>query len=252
MDKSQAVVIGGSIAGLLTARVLSDFFERVIVLDRDRLPVTAEPRRGVPQSVQPHVLLTQGYRIFEELLPGIGNDLEQSGAVSIDWGKEFHYFNRGHWNATTDDESGLVSCTCTRPLLESVIRQHISHIPNVELLENCRVTGLLGDRTTCHVTGVLFKRVGKQQTQSIPAHLTVDASGRGTQSPQWLKHLGLTPPASTRVDAGLGYATRRYRIPKGRQTPWKVLLISQDAPENRRLGYLAQVENAEWVATLGI
>ena len=64
----RAIVIGGSIAGLLSARVLSDYFQRVIVLDRDTLPLTPQARRGVPQSVQPHVLFTKGYRILAEWL----------------------------------------------------------------------------------------------------------------------------------------------------------------------------------------
>ena len=37
-----AVVIGGSIAGLLAARALSDHFARVTVLERD--PISADPQ----------------------------------------------------------------------------------------------------------------------------------------------------------------------------------------------------------------
>ena len=92
---TQAVVIGGSIAGLLTARVLADFYDSVMVVERDRFPDHPENRRGVPQSPQPHVLFTKGYRILEELFPGIGEDLTKAGAVAIDWAREFHYFNEG-------------------------------------------------------------------------------------------------------------------------------------------------------------
>jgi len=251
MAERQALVMGGSIAGLLAARVLSDFFDRVVVVDRDRLPDTSVPRRGVPQSVQPHVLFSRGYRILEDLFPGIGKDLSAAGAVPIDWGKEFHYFSQDHWNATTDHESGLVSFTCTRPLLESTIRQHVRRLPNVELLAHHRVVRLVGDRTTHQISGVRLTSPESPQPQILSAHLVVDASGRGTQTPNWLKALGMMPPPVTRVDAGLGYATRRYRIPEEQQTPWKVLLISQEAPNNRRLGYLAQVEHSEWIATLG-
>ena len=94
-DFTQAVIIGGSIAGLLTARVLADFFDTVIVVERDRVPDRPENRRGVPQSPQPHVLFTKGYRILEKLFPGIGDDLTVAGAVAIDWAREFHYFNEG-------------------------------------------------------------------------------------------------------------------------------------------------------------
>ena len=48
-----AIVIGSSIAGLTTARVLADHFERVTIIERDRLPDGPDYRKGVPQARQP-------------------------------------------------------------------------------------------------------------------------------------------------------------------------------------------------------
>ena len=45
-----AVVIGGSIGGLLSGRVLSQYFDQVTIVERDSLPETIEPRKGVPQG----------------------------------------------------------------------------------------------------------------------------------------------------------------------------------------------------------
>ena len=45
-----AVVLGGSMAGLLAARVLADAFARVTVVERDRYPQAPQSRRGVPQA----------------------------------------------------------------------------------------------------------------------------------------------------------------------------------------------------------
>ncbi len=53
-----AVVIGGGIAGLLAARVLSDHFERVTLLERHSLARAPAPRRGVPQGA--HVQFVSG------------------------------------------------------------------------------------------------------------------------------------------------------------------------------------------------
>jgi glycine/D-amino acid oxidase-like deaminating enzyme len=50
---SHAVVIGGSLAGMLAARVLSDHFERVTVIERDALPDEPTPRKGVPYFTEP-------------------------------------------------------------------------------------------------------------------------------------------------------------------------------------------------------
>jgi hypothetical protein len=49
-----AVVLGASIGGILAARVVSEAYERVTVLDRDSLPVHAENRRGVPPGRHGH------------------------------------------------------------------------------------------------------------------------------------------------------------------------------------------------------
>ncbi|MBD2082986.1 monooxygenase [Leptolyngbya sp. FACHB-17] len=238
-----AIVIGGSMAGLLAARVLSEQFERVTIVDRDQLPLSAEPRRGVPQSVQPHVLFSKGYQILEELFPGIGETLAARGAVEFDWGKDFLYFQKGNWTPTTETPIGLKSYTCTRPLLESTVRQRVSSLPNVELLQNQRVIGLWGNATS--IQGI------KLQQGGLSAQLVVDASGRSTHLPEWLQNLGLTPPPMTVVDPGLGYATRRYRIPAEALPDAKIVLISQEPPDQPRLGYLAQVEADQWIATLG-
>lgn len=245
-QQQHAIVIGGSIAGLLAARVLADQFDRVTVVDRDQLPCTSEPRRGVPQSVQPHVLFTKGYQILEELFPSIGITLDAAGAVPLDWGKDFLYFQRGNWTPTSETPVGLKSYTCTRPLLESTIRQRVGQLANVEFLPGQRAIGLCSNYNHTSIQGIKL-----QTGQELLADLVVDASGRSTQTPQWLQDLGVTPPAATVIDPQLGYATRRYRIPVQFQPHCKILLISQEPPHQTRLGYLAEVEDQEWIATLG-
>jgi 2-polyprenyl-6-methoxyphenol hydroxylase-like FAD-dependent oxidoreductase len=250
LPNHHALVIGGSIAGLLAARVLSEQFERVTVVDRDCLRLDAAPRRGVPQSVQPHVLFTRGYRILEELFPGIGQTLSTSGAIAFDWGQDFCYFQRGAWASTLTTPSGLDSYTCTRPLLESVIRKRVATIPNIQFLAEHRAIGLCHSQARHCITGVKLRQPDGF-TAELSAELIVDASGRSTQAPQWLQDSGFTSPPATIVDPGLGYATRRYRIPALSQPNCKILLISQEPPHQKRLGYLAAVENNEWIATLG-
>jgi 2-polyprenyl-6-methoxyphenol hydroxylase-like FAD-dependent oxidoreductase len=245
-----AIVIGGSIAGLLAARVLAEQFEQVTIVDRDCLPLTAEPRRGVPQSVQPHVLFARGYQILEELFPNIGEALAAAGAVPFDWGKDFLYFQASNASPRTEIAIGMQSYTCTRPLLESIVRQRVKTLPNVRFLQEQQVVGLACQHSMERSNRSSIQGVKLQQGE-LSAQLVVDASGRSTQTPQWLQDLGLTSPRKTVVDPGLGYATRRYRIPAEMQPDCKILLISQEPPHQPRLGYLAEVENNQWIATLG-
>src|SRR4051794_5867974 len=79
-----AIVIGGSMAGLLTARVLADHFAQVALIERDPLADTADPRKGVPQGRQAHGLLAQGESILSGYFPGLVDDLLEAGTVMVD------------------------------------------------------------------------------------------------------------------------------------------------------------------------
>lgn len=59
-DRKHAIVLGGSMAGLLASRVLFDHFEQVSLIERDALPTRPEQRRGVPQGRHTHGLLASG------------------------------------------------------------------------------------------------------------------------------------------------------------------------------------------------
>ena len=79
----RAVVVGAGIAGLSAAGALADYFEHVVVLERDSLPLEATHRAGTPQSRHVHALLGGGQRALGELFPGLEQDLAQAGAVAL-------------------------------------------------------------------------------------------------------------------------------------------------------------------------
>lgn len=255
-NNGRAIVIGGSIAGLLVARVLADYFETVTIVERDKLPIQPHSRKGVPQSVQPHVLFAKGYQILEQLFPNLGLILTKNGALKIDWVREFHHLNVIGWSPNANDSfdfppSNVISFTCSRPLLEWTIRQQLGAFSNVCIVDGYKVTQLLGDATKERVTGVLLRSLKDNISEELSVDLVVDASGRSSQSPKWLANLGFIGPQETVINPILGYATRRYKEPDNFQADWKVMLISQAPPHETRLGYLAKIENGEWIATLG-
>src|SRR5262245_15738794 len=119
-NSSHAVVIGAGIAGLVTARVLADSYDRVTVLDRDHLPGEPVDRPGVPQGRHAHVLLAGGLDALERLLPGFADDITAQGALWLDllwqarWVRGVRPSARG-----ASDLSGL--CV-SRALLEAYLR----------------------------------------------------------------------------------------------------------------------------------
>ncbi|PZS26415.1 MAG: hypothetical protein DLM61_18305 [Pseudonocardiales bacterium] len=70
-----AVVLGASMAGLLAARVLTEAYRKVTVIDRDLMPEIGVHRRGVPQGRHIHVLHPRGRDVLDELFPGFTKGL---------------------------------------------------------------------------------------------------------------------------------------------------------------------------------
>src|SRR5712672_2389156 len=80
----RAIVCGASMAWLLAARVLSDFYEAVTLVERDPLPDGPEQRRGVPQARHFHALLSTGSKALDQLFPGLLDELVTAGANVVD------------------------------------------------------------------------------------------------------------------------------------------------------------------------
>jgi hypothetical protein len=78
-----AVVIGGSIAGLLSARVLADYFERVTILERDHIEPRPAIHKSTPQGNHLHTVLMGGLQVLSDLYPGFTQELQSMGAVQV-------------------------------------------------------------------------------------------------------------------------------------------------------------------------
>jgi 2-polyprenyl-6-methoxyphenol hydroxylase-like FAD-dependent oxidoreductase len=202
----RAVVVGASMAGLVAARVLSETFATVTVVERDHLEDDAEPRRGVPQGRHAHGLLARGREALEELLPGLTDELVGLGAPTLDMQEQFRWVNSGR--QLRQAHSGLLGLGVSRPLLESRIRARVRAIPNFDIIDGCDASGLAASAAGDRVTGLRVLDAGEPV---LDADLVVDASGRGSRSPQWLTALGYPAPAVEQVHIGLTYASRAYR-----------------------------------------
>lgn len=252
---SHAVVIGGSMSGLWAARVLADHFAQVTVIERDHLPDEPLPRRGVPQARHVHVLLAQGWRILEDLFPGLPAELAAQGVPIFDWGAAVDVLYPLGWGQR--HLSGLILGALSRDRLEWNIRRRLRLLPNVRFLERHDVAGFLasGDQ----VVGVRLRVRGDEGVlpadgapgeESLRADLVVDASGRDSRTPDWLATLGYDKPDETRINSFLGYATRWYRRPPEFAADWQALLVSARPPRIPRSGGIYSIENDQWMVTL--
>ncbi|WNV76670.1 FAD-dependent oxidoreductase [Geodermatophilus sp. DSM 44513] len=245
-DTGHAVVVGAGMAGLLAAAVLADHVDRVTVVERDRLPDGAQPRRGVPQGWQVHALLARGLVGLERVFPGFGQDLQDAGAVPVRLPGDVLVLGRAGW--IDRRAPGWLSLSASRPLIEATVRRRLLELPGVSIVDGCRVTALRACDDGRAVRGVVLRGDGGAAT--VDADLVVDASGRGTRTPTWLAGLGGPVPERTTVDARITYASRFYRTPDGSTADWKGLIIFGDRADNPRTGYLYPVEGGRWVVGL--
>ncbi len=255
LKRAHAIVIGGSMAGLLAARVLLKHFEQVTLVERDRFPDQPQSRQGVPQSQHVHILLTEGQRLLEQLFPGLAAELTAAGAPTVNWTED--WLMLGVWGWHPQCPSDLLGRACSRTLLEWSILQRLVAYPHLQLLQGYQVKGLLHNADQSQVTGVQLKRhcASADATQSpldsLTADLVVDASGRNSALPSWLTAMGYRAPPEDTINAFVGYASRWYQRPSSFQADWKGVTVSARAGVNSSGGVLYPIEGDRWIVTLG-
>ncbi|MGE0287129.1 MAG: NAD(P)/FAD-dependent oxidoreductase [Bradyrhizobium sp.] len=242
----RAVVIGASMAGLLAARALADFYETVTVLDRDAFPVADIPRKGVPQARHTHGLLSRGRSVIEQFFPGWTDEVVAAGGARGDIAADVNWV--GHGVTIKNAPSDMVGLLAARPVLDGHVRRRLLALPNVRAIENCTVQGLVASADNKVIKGVRAK-IGSIE-QIIDADLVVDASGRGSSSPAWLEGLGYARPEEERIEIGIGYTTRVYRRRPGDLDGKLGVVIAGSGP-NWRNGAMAYQAEDRWIVSIG-
>src|SRR6266498_3748235 len=246
----KAIVMGASIAGLWTARALTDHFEEVLLVERDQLPEGPEYRSGAPQARQYHTLLESGLRQMKEWFPGLEEELIAAGAVPYDPIGDLHLRVGSYWFPRFPSDSKLLSCS--RLLLESSIRRRLRQNPCIRFVEGVEVTGLQSDAAKRGVTGVRVRsrRAGSSHPEAdviYEGDLVVDALGRRSKTPEWLVEIGYSAPEENEVDSFLGYVTRRYK----RKPNTPIMLIIATPPDHPYGALVFPEENDTMVAFIG-
>lgn len=239
-----AVVIGASMAGLLATRVLSDFYDTVVIVERDALPASPEARKGVPQARHAHALLGHGQQVLEELFPGFAEQLQEQGALL---GKGRMFSGGGYLARVADAPCSLYA---SRPFLEHAVRERVRALPNVSILEQIDVRDLAVDASRARVEGVRVRTRGDDAAERvIAANLVVDASGRGSRTPAWLAALGYPEPVEELVEVNMAYTTRIFRR-RPDDLGGDLLVNSAPTPNLTRASAMLALEGDRWLVTV--
>ena len=248
----RAIVIGGSIAGLMTARVLADRFEQVVVLERDHIAAEPALHKSIPQGNHLHNLLLGGQQVASRLYPGFTERLEKLGAVHLRMGKDNAlllpdgkaYSIGGSVREQRD--LGIDMYCQSRGLLEYCVRQCTRESANISFRSGCAVRELVcADK---RVTSVVYGHDGG--SHSVTSDLVVDTGGRGSHTPRWLKEIGFAAPQETIIGVDFAYTSTKYRISNYSEAE-RVLFVRPRGPDSANLGIIEEIEGNIFHVSLG-
>ena len=235
------MVIGGSLAGLLGARVLSDHFAEVTIVERDSLPDGADFRPTVPQGRHAHAMIERGRRILEALLPGIQDEMLAAGGLLLDGHHDLSWMS--WFGECVRFASDVPMLFVSRLFLEQHVRRRVLALPRIATRQAAAVVGLEGSARK--VTGVRLA-----DGEVVPADLVVDASGRESAAPRWLEAFGLAPPTDSTVKPFIGYSTRWYEAPPAKLWDRRAVIATARPPHFTRTMFMVPIENNRFIVTL--
>ncbi len=233
--------------------MLSEFFARVTVFERDELPSTPAHRATVPQDQHLHLLMARGANELEGLFPGLLKDMVAAGVPMLENRPDcIHFGAAGHVLGTGQTlRREFTAYVPSRPHLEWQLRRRIGDIDTIAIVHR-GVAQPRFEPARQRVTGVLLDPAGPDagapaRPEFVAADLVVDAAGRGTRLPVWLTRWGFQRPPEETVDLGISYASQQFRLPDGLIRE-RVVVAGASHDQSLGLGMLCY-EDGTWVLT---
>ncbi len=242
--QGRVVVLGASVAGLLAGRVLADFFDEVLLLDKESLDEGPTPRKAVPQGNHIHGILTPTFHILKRFLPELVDDLLDGGAHLFDGGRDWRFHTYGNYLA--NGETGQTLIGSTRPFFEYHLRRRVTSISNIDIRTEHRFKNWVTSSNDGRVEGIVVSNAAGEV--ELNADLFVDARGRSSTLPTELRELGYEAPSEEVVGIDLGYTSRLYRA-RDFSPDWNLLILNPSVPQSWTGGLIEKVENEQWIVT---
>ncbi|KAH7907108.1 hypothetical protein BJ138DRAFT_1137695 [Hygrophoropsis aurantiaca] len=203
--RGTAVVCGGSVGGLLAARVCHDHFEKVVIVepeawlaDEDGSAThawTQTHRRGrVLQYYSFHALLPPSFASWTRLFPNLEKECEKSGIRCLP--ADFKVLMWGLPITTPFEDYGdrfpktlNAGRQSTETLLRRLVVGQKDQYPNIEWTVGT-VTGVTADPNDKSRLNNVVMRTADASTTEIEATLVIDCTGPAQAGLKWLQHAG--------------------------------------------------------------
>ncbi len=195
-------------------------------------------------------MLVRGRDLMEEFFPGFDAELAALGAPLVDYTNDCALIAPA--GQVPRFPSNLKIRPCRRTLIDWVVRGRLLAMTNITFLESTRVSQWVTDASNARVLGVKLEGVGADGAcpTTLLADLVVDASGRTSRTPEWLKSLGYAAPDEQVVNSFIGYASRLYKKPANFKGKFRAVEVASQPPHNPRAAGLWEVEGERWLLTL--
>ncbi|MFK0047841.1 NAD(P)/FAD-dependent oxidoreductase [Streptomyces sp. NPDC090741] len=242
----RVLVLGGGLAGTLAAAALAPHCDETILIERHMLPATPQPRRGLPQARHAHMLWSGGAKAIEALVPGTTSRWLSGGAHRIPLPTGMVSLSPGGWFRRWPESHFLI--TASRDLIDWGVRAGLDEHLGIQFMQG-EPTRLLGNHA--RITGSVVRRPDGTE-EILRADLVVDAMGRGSRAPRWLEDLGVPSIPESVIDAGVTYASRRYKAPADTPKSWPVIHIQADPrrPNPGKIASIVPIEGGDWLVSL--
>lgn len=237
--KESILIAGSGIAGLGAALAFGDGARTVTLVDRDPPPPESSPeeafetweRRGATQLRHSHVFLGRLTTLIRDRYPALLEELMAAGARLFSFEDGLPPALRGRYRPEPGD-ADMTFLFSRRTTLELVMRRHAQRLPGVTFLTDTGVRGLLASREGGRLMVEGLKTEHDGAVREMRADITLDASGRNTLFPDWLRAEGVSV-REEESPAGILYFTRHYRLKDGLDEPSR-----EGPPGAGDLGYI--------------
>ncbi|KAJ7615031.1 hypothetical protein DFH06DRAFT_1240398, partial [Mycena polygramma] len=213
-----AVVCGGSIAGTVTARILADHFERVILVDPE-IENNDKPKTRIMQYNAAHVFLSLFVTGARRLWPDFDNEFLASGGRLAPADPQFHYSGIPLLYPYQDYPEGcfpdtlVIRRSTAQKVLHTLLMNHAT-AANITVLAGT-VRGLEASSDTSSIQSVIIRKADGTQLNLNDVALVADCTGSIQSGLKWLPSAGFSLPADLRCsyNSNLRYVTMCFTVP---------------------------------------
>lgn len=241
MKFDHVIILGGGFAGILTAHMLSQHFNKISIIERCDLTLDQIKTR-LPQSVHLHVLMKQGQILLEKLIPNIFEEIKQHHTPEIDWANDTKWY--GPFGCYPHYSSTVKTTLFSRIFLDQILLKKMFDLKNIAIIKG-HVHSL--QQKNGHVYSV--KYINNDTISILHGDLIIDARGKNAQSKKLLSQLGYQTPSPTILETNIAYASRFYQFNDKRPFDFKQLYLQTKPGKITKGIVISPIENNKVVVT---